>query len=129
MRLKLSLLIGIALVAPAVPALAASQPQNLAAKGKVLYLRCVACHAVSATAPRKVGPHLQGVFGREAGSIAGFNYSGAMKKSGLKWDDPNLDRWLKRPSSVVPGTSMVFAGLPNAEDRKALIAYLKKPVP
>ncbi len=74
-----------------------------------------------------MGPHLQGVVGRKSLSVAKFNYSPAMKKANLTWTEATLDKWLQRPSSVVPGTSMVFAGLPNPDDRKALIAYLKKP--
>lgn len=97
------------------------------ARGKILYLRCAACHTLTAQAPSKVGPHLQGVVGRKSGAVANFAYSPAFKKAKLTWDEATLDRWLQRPASVVPGTSMVFAGMPNADDRKALIAYLKKP--
>jgi cytochrome c len=69
------------------------------------------------------------VVGRPSGSVAGFTYSPAMKKAGLTWTEAQLDKWLTRPAGLVPGTSMVFAGLPNPDDRKAVIAYLKKPVP
>jgi cytochrome c len=100
-----------------------------AATGRLLFLRCAACHAVSASAPRKVGPHLQGVVGRASGSVAGFTYSPAMRAVRLRWDEPTLDRWLQRPAAVVPGTSMVFAGLSNPADRKALIAYLRRSAP
>lgn len=107
----------------------AAPPANEAALGKRLYLRCVACHAVSAKAPAKVGPHLQGIVGRKAGAVAGYNYSPAMRGSGVQWTEASLDKWLQRPQSVVPGTTMAFAGLSSPADRKALIAYLKKPVP
>lgn len=96
--------------------------------GKRLFLRCTACHTMSSKAPGKVGPHLQGIVGRKAGSVAGFGYSPAMKGSSIVWNEATLDKWLQRPQAVVPGTTMAFAGLSKPEDRQALIAYLKKPV-
>jgi cytochrome c len=111
------------------PVPAAAPAPTSAARGKLIFLRCAACHAITAAAPAKVGPHLQGVVGRASGSVARFTYSPAMRAANLRWDDAMLDRWLTRPAGLVPGTSMVFAGLANADDRKAVIAYLKKPVP
>lgn len=119
-----------ALTAVALPQAAPAAPAaNPAARGKMLFLRCAACHAVTAQAPAKVGPHLQGVVGRKSAAVTKFAYSPAMKQANLTWNEATLDRWLQRPATVVPGTSMVFAGMPNPEDRKALIAYLKKPTP
>ncbi len=121
-------LVGMALMTSGVSSRPASAaPANDAARGKLLFLKCTACHAVSAQAPAKMGPHLQGIVGRKPLSAAKFNYSAAMKKANITWTEATLDKWLERPGSVVPGTSMVFAGLPKPEDRKALIAYLKKP--
>jgi cytochrome c len=100
-----------------------------AARGKRLFAACTACHAISASAPARIGPHLQGIVGRKAGAAAGFRFSSAMKKSTLTWSEANLDKWLQRPQSVVPGTSMVFAGMAKPADRQDLIAYLKKPAP
>jgi cytochrome c len=117
-----------ALAAPQLAPAAAPAP-NSAARGKIVFLRCAACHAMSASAPGKVGPHLQGVAGRASGSVPRFTYSPAMRRVSLRWDDATLDRWLTRPAGVVPGTSMVFAGLSNPLDRQAVIAYLKRPVP
>lgn len=108
---------------------AQSAPATNNALGKRMYIRCAACHTVSASGPRKVGPHLQAVVGRKAGAVAGFNYSPAMKGSKIVWTDANLDKWLQRPQSVIPGTTMAFAGMAKPEERKALIAYLKKPTP
>ncbi len=107
----------------------AAGPVNPAIRGKMVFLRCAACHAITPGAPIKVGPNLSGVVGRAAGAVPRFNYSPAMRAARLRWDDATLDRWLARPAGVVPGTSMVFAGLANADDRRAVIAYLKKPVP
>lgn len=95
--------------------------------GKKIFMRCVACHAVQPGAGAKMGPNLAGVVGRKAAAAPGFKYSAAMQKAKLKWDDATLDKWLTRPSALVPGTSMAFAGLPNAADRVNVIAYLKKP--
>lgn len=100
-----------------------------AVAGKRVFMRCMACHNVKAGAPNKVGPNLFGVVGAKAAKVAGFRYSAALAKSNITWTGATLDKWLTRPASVVPGTSMVFAGLPNAADRKAVIAYLKKPMP
>jgi cytochrome c len=69
------------ILAAAAPAIAAPPEQGLAAKGKLIYLRCAACHAMTAKAPKKVGPHLEGVVGRTSGTVPGFTYSAAMKKT------------------------------------------------
>ncbi len=106
--------------APARPA-----PANV--EGKRLFLRCASCHAIAGNPPGRIGPTLENVVGRKAGSVPGYNYSPAMRQQTIKWDKPTLDRWLTRPSAVVPGTAMAFAGLPNPQDRKALIEYLDHP--
>ncbi|MBH0113363.1 cytochrome c family protein [Novosphingobium sp. YJ-S2-02] len=105
---------------------ASAAGQDPAVRGKAIFMRCMACHTVNKGGANKVGPNLSGVVGRKAGSVKGFNYSAAMKKAAPTWDQATLDKWLTRPASVVPGTSMVFAGLPKAEDRAAVIAYIKK---
>jgi len=111
------------------PSLASADAAADAVAGKRVFMRCMACHAVKPGAPNKVGPNLSGVVGRKAGQAKGFRYSAAMTKAPVTWNEATLDKWLTRPASVVPGTSMVFAGLPKPEDRKAIIAYLKKPAP
>lgn len=107
-----------------------AQAQDAAA-GKRAFLKCAACHSIAKGAPGKIGPNLFGVVGRKAGTVPGFRYSAAMKAKGaaIKWDAPTLDKWLARPSAVIPGTSMAFGGVPNAAERASIIAYLKKPVP
>lgn len=97
--------------------------------GKKVFMRCVACHAVTPSAGPKMGPNLSGVVGRKAAAAPGFKYSAAMQKAKLKWDEATLDKWLTKPSAVVPGTSMAFAGIPTPADRANVIAYLKKPAP
>jgi cytochrome c len=81
--------------------------------------------AASATAEQnKVGPHLSGVFGRTAGTIAGARYSKAMTASGMTWDEQTLDAFLTEPTKALPGTTMSVR-LPNPQDRADVIAYLK----
>lgn len=102
--------------ASATPVAAASPPDA--------FKTCAACHS---TEPGKtiIGPSLAGVYGRKAGALPGFQYSDAMKSSGLTWNRATLDRYLTDPKSVVPGTTMSFAGYPEADKRKAVIDYLK----
>ena len=91
-------------------------------RGKDLFLRrCSGCHALDLN---KEGPRLRNVYGRKAASAPGFSYSDALKKLDLRWDEASLDRWLSDPDSMAPDTDMGF-GLTNAEERRALIEYLK----
>jgi len=119
----------VALAAISVAAAAAAQSANVnipasgdAAKGKVLYQACAACHSID---ENDIGPKHRGVFGRQAGSVADYNYSPALKRSGITWDDATLDRWLVNPSSLVPGTKMFFK-IDDAQGRADVIAYLKQ---
>jgi cytochrome c len=95
-------------------------------RGERLFLQCRACHSLGTAQEGKVGPPLGGVVGRQAAAVPGFAYSKALAAAGLTWDEPTLDRWLARPAEVVPGTSMVYAGLAKPEDRQQLLAYLKR---
>jgi cytochrome c len=91
-------------------------------RGKDLFLRrCGGCHALDLN---KEGPRLRNVYGRKAASVPGFSYSDALKKLKLRWDEAGLDRWLSDPDSMAPDTDMGFR-LTNAEERRALIEYLK----
>lgn len=94
-----------------------------AARGEQLYPRCAACHALQYD---RVGPRHCDLIGRRAGSIAGFDYSPAMKRSKLTWNRQNLDRFLADPVGTVPGTTMTYAGVPDPKERADLIAYLAK---
>jgi cytochrome c len=94
--------------------------------GETLFKKnCAICHTLE-EGKNKIGPSLAGVAGRKAGSVPGFAYSAANKNSGDTWDEATLDTYLTDPRKFMPGTKMVFAGLKNSEDRKALIEYLKQ---
>jgi cytochrome c len=93
--------------------------------GKKVYRQCQACHVLDKEQNR-VGPHLVGIFGREAGSVEGFKYSDAMKESGIVWDEETIDAYVADPKGYIPGNRMPYAGLKDAEDRADLIAYLKQ---
>jgi cytochrome c len=96
-----------------------------AAAGEKTFRQCAACHKLE---PGKhgIGPSLHGVSGRAAGSAAGYNASGQMKKSGLVWNDQNLADYLENPRKKVPGTKMTYAGLRKPQDRANVIAHIKK---
>jgi cytochrome c2 len=89
------------------------------------FTQCIACHGESKGAAADVGPNLAGVFGRKAGSRDDFRYSRAMARSGLVWNEKNLDAFLKGPEQLVPGTRMPFEGLASESDRAAVIQHLK----
>jgi cytochrome c len=110
----------------AAPALSQAAPNM---HGKLLFLRCGSCHSIGDSGGGRIGPNLQGVVGRKAGSLPGYSYSAAMKAQNFVWDDAMLDRWLTDPNALVPGTAMAFGGIANPDDRKAIIAYLKNPTP
>ena len=113
----------------AVVAAVASHPAAIAAdeRGKRLFEECAACHAAQATkGADEVGPALAGVLGRKAGTRDDFRYSAPMRRSGIVWTRATLDGYLADPQSVVPGTRMPYAGMPDAADRQALIDYLQR---
>src|ERR1051326_4132738 len=95
-----------------------------AKNGATVFNRCIICHSNSKGAPAKIGPNLFGVVGRKAGSAPGFNYSAAMKGSGIVWTDDKLKAYLAHPAQVVPGTRMTFAGISNPRDIDDVVAYL-----
>jgi cytochrome c len=107
----------------------ASAQEGNAEEGAEVYKKCRACHDVGPDAKNKVGPLLNGILGRKAGTIEGFNYSDANKAAGAKglvWTDEVMLKYLENPLTYMPGTKMAFAGLKDVQDRKDLIAYLKK---
>ena len=99
-----------------------------AENGAELYKRCRACHDVGDAAKNKVGPILNGIIGRKAGTIEGFKYSDANLKAGADgwvWTEEKMSEYLLNPRAAMPGNRMAYAGLKDEADRKDLIAYLK----
>lgn len=96
-----------------------------AAAAPAAFAQCAVCHATTANAPKKIGPTLAGVAGKPAATRTGYTYSAALKGKGIVWTDAKLDAFLTKPSQLVPGTKMAYAGISNAATRAQIIAYLK----
>lgn len=121
--MRLLMITALALTGLAMPALADGD----AVKGETVFKKCVACHAVGENAKNKVGPVLNDLIGRTAGTLEGYKYSAAMIEAGaggLVWTDDTLADYLTAPKALVPGTKMAFAGLKEEQDIEDLIAYL-----
>jgi cytochrome c len=97
-----------------------------AALGEKVFLKCKACHQIGEGARNAVGPVLNGVLGRPSGTYPGYSYSDANKGSGITWDVATLKDYLKNPRAKIPGTKMIFPGLPKDEDIDNVIGYLKR---
>jgi cytochrome c len=109
-------------IVPAQPGQSAAVLPGDAERGKTVFeRRCTGCHAIDAD---REGPHLRGVYGRRAGSVTGFDYSSALKSSGLVWGDDTLEHWLRDTDAMVPGSAMGFS-VPKAQERADVIAFLK----
>ena len=123
--------------APALPAPTAAEKAMLLAalpapwneadldNGRRAFARCRSCHTITESGSNMTGPNLYGVFGRQAGVHPGFNYSTAMKAANFTWDGERLDHWLENPRTFMKGTKMSFAGIPDATDRRDVVAFLK----
>ena len=115
---------------PAAPAAPAATPAAAvtgdAAAGEKAFAVCKACHQIGPTAKIAVGPVLNGVVGRPAGSYPGYTYSAANKNSGIVWTPDVLQKYLANPQAVVHGTKMAFAGYPHDPQRvNNIIAFLE----
>jgi cytochrome c len=93
--------------------------------GRRAFARCRSCHTINEGGSNMTGPNLWGVFGRTAGTHPGYNYSAPVKAAGFVWDTEQLDDWLQNPRGFLPGNKMTFPGLPDATDRRDVIAFLK----
>ena len=94
------------------------------AAGRALARSCTVCHALELGAPPRVGPHLWQIVGRPVAGVEGFGYSRALARADGVWTADRLDRFLADPAAEFPGNAMIYAGLPDAEDRARLIAFL-----
>jgi len=102
-----------------------AQAQDAAA-GEKVFTQCRACHQVGENAKNAVGPVLNGLFGRPAGTVEGYTYSPANKNSGITWDEATFRDYIKNPRAKIPGTKMVYAGLKDEQRINDLVAYLKQ---
>jgi cytochrome c len=118
-QLTLSTLIVIASAAASSAALA----QDVAA-GKVSFAKCGACHAIGEGAGKKIGPQLNGLDGRKAGTVPDFSYTEANKNSGITWGEATFKEYIQDPKAKIPGTRMVFTGIKNEKEIADLWAFL-----
>ncbi|CAN5328540.1 cytochrome c family protein [soil metagenome] len=101
-------------------------PPGNAEAGATVFKKCLACHQIGPTAKISVGPVLNGVVGRKAGTYTNYAYSPANKNSGITWDEATLAKYLPNPQAFLPGTKMTFAGLPKPQEVADVIAFLKQ---
>lgn len=94
--------------------------------GEAAFKKCSVCHAAGERAANKVGPELNGLDARKAGSVADYGYSDANKNSGITWNEASFKEYIKDPQGKIPGTSMTFGGIKNDKEIGDLWAYLKQ---
>ncbi len=122
--LSVALCAGLGICASAAPAREAD-----ADAGRQIFDQCSGCHEIGPGARHGIGPHLNGLFGRRAASQDGFAYSDSLDRAGaggLEWHAENLDVFLENPAAIASGTRMSFGGLSDPQDRRDLIAYLRR---
>lgn len=118
----------LAATAALVASVAGAMAQDAAA-GEKVFLKCKVCHQIGEGAKNAVGPVLNGVIGRKAGTYEGYNYSDANKNSGITWDEATFKEYIRNPKAKVPGTKMIFPGLTTDADVENVLAYLKQFAP
>jgi len=103
---------------------AAYQAADLS-NGEAKFALCRSCHTTAPGGDDMTGPNLWGIFGRKAGSKASFTYSDDLKNAGWTWDADRINQWITNPHAVLAGTKMTFIGMPDANDRRDVVAFLK----
>ena len=119
--LNTPVLTAVLMAAVSVPAMAQD-----AQKGKTVFNVCLACHTIGPGAQNKIGPELNGLDGRKAGTVSNFDYSDANKSSGIVWNEETFEDYIKNPAAKVPGTKMIFPGIKNEQQEKDLWAYISQ---
>lgn len=125
MALSVAALAGAAMINTTEASAQTAAVRGNAANGAKLFVQCRACHTVNVGGRNGVGPNLAGVMNTTAATRAGYNFSPALKNSKMRWTAANMDNFLKRPSAAVRGTKMAFGGMPNAQARADVVAYLE----
>jgi cytochrome c len=124
--MKIAVQLAAAAVICSLPSVAHAQGDP--AKGENSFKKCKICHQIGEGAKNQVGPELNGVIGRKAGSVEGFAYSPAMKEAGekgLTWTEENINKYIENPKEFVPKNKMAFVGIKQEGERADIIAYLK----
>lgn len=102
-----------------------AQAQDASA-GEQSFKKCAPCHAIGPGAKNKVGPELNGLDGRKAGTAPDYSYSEANKNSGITWNKETFEAYITDPRAKIPGTKMIFPGIKNDKERDNLWAYLSQ---
>ena len=120
------MLLGTVIAAISVSAVLADDlPPGDPAAGKTIFQKCAGCHSVGPGAINKTGPELNGIVGQKAAIVPGYDFSPAMKNSGVTWTEDKLTQYLRAPRAMIPGVKMTFGGLQRDADIANVIAYLK----
>ncbi|HEY2530716.1 MAG TPA: c-type cytochrome [Xanthobacteraceae bacterium] len=117
-----ALIMTLAMIAASATAALAQDAQ----KGELVFHRCLPCHSIGPDAENKIGPELNGLDGRTAGTAANFNYSDANEKSGIVWNEATFKQYMKGPQAMIPGTKMIFPGVQDPQQVNDLWAYIKQ---
>ncbi len=120
-KLPLSLLLAVTSIAAA----SSARAQDVAA-GESSFRKCLPCHSIGEGAKNKVGPVLNGLDGRQSGTVEAFSYSDANKNSGITWNKDQFLEYITDPKAKIPSTKMVFAGIKNEKERNDLWAYISQ---
>lgn len=99
------------------------------AQGEQVFKKCQICHSIGPGAKNKVGPELNGLDGRHAGSVEGYGYSAANTNSGIVWNEQTFKQYIRDPRAMVPGTRMTFAGIKDDQQVASLWMYVSQFAP
>ncbi|GJM03881.1 MAG: hypothetical protein DHS20C08_23820 [Rhodomicrobium sp.] len=125
LKLLLAILISTTIAPNAMADMSKAGKEAMVAAGHIMFKhRCQSCHSNNLSKP-SYGPTLKKVYGRKAGSIVGFNYSDALRKSGIVWNETTLRKWISSNKEMMPGTRMRHVGVTDKAEQNFLIEYLK----